>query len=70
MTNVTFYPMRRVDLVVSVDREHNIDQVKKIIEDVIKANKKCLKEPAPAVVVRGMPPLQLLVPMLFGRWWF
>ncbi len=35
VTNVTFYPMRRVDLVISVDREHNIDQVKKIIEDVI-----------------------------------
>ena len=58
VTNVTFYPMRRVDLVVSVDREHNIDQVKKIIEDVIKANKKCLKEPAPAVVMRELTPIE------------
>lgn len=47
--NYTTQPTRRVDLTVSVAYESDIEKVKRVIKNVIDADKKILKLPAPTV---------------------
>ncbi len=58
VTNVTYYPMRRVDMLLAVDQTADIDQVKKIISGVIAENKRCLKDPAPTIAQRELTPVE------------
>jgi small conductance mechanosensitive channel len=45
LVNVTFYPIKRIDLILSVLYNDNIDQIKSIIADIIIKNGLFLKNP-------------------------
>jgi small conductance mechanosensitive channel len=47
--NRTAEPIRRVDLVFSVAYRDDVDQVARVLEDVVRAEEKVLTEPAPVV---------------------
>ena len=51
ITNVSALPTRRVDLVFGISYDDNIGQAKEIIESVIAADERILKDPAPAIAV-------------------
>jgi small conductance mechanosensitive channel len=48
---VTAYPTRRMDLVIGVSYEDDLQKTKKILEDIIADRDDLLKEPAPTVAV-------------------
>ena len=54
ITNVTANPTRRVDMVVGVSYSDDLDKVQSIILDVLNADERILKDPAPQVVVAEM----------------
>ena len=49
--NVSALPTRRVDLVFGISYDDNIGKAKEIIESVIAADERILKDPAPAIAV-------------------
>lgn len=51
ITNFTRYDTRRVDLTMGVGYDDNLDKVIKTTLDVLKADKRVLKDPAPQVAV-------------------
>lgn len=53
LTNYSARSLRRVDIEFSVDYATDIDKLKKIVLDVLKANGKILLEPAPFVGIDG-----------------
>lgn len=53
VTNVTHFPIRRVDLSVGVAYKEDISRVRKVLLDVAKKNPLCLNEPEPLVIFSG-----------------
>lgn len=51
ITNVNAEPTRRIDLMVSIGYDDDIREAKKILEDLIGADKRVLVDPAPAIAV-------------------
>jgi len=51
ITNFSAMDTRRVDLVFGVGYDDNLDEVKKMIEDVISSDERVLKDPAPTIAV-------------------
>ncbi len=51
ITNVTANPDRRVDLVVGVGYQDDIDKVRKVLEDILAADERVLKDPEPTIGV-------------------
>jgi small conductance mechanosensitive channel len=51
ITNITANATRRVDLVVGVGYGENLQKVKDVIADVLKADERVLKDPAPTIGV-------------------
>ncbi|MDJ0621947.1 MAG: mechanosensitive ion channel [Desulfocapsaceae bacterium] len=51
ITNVTAYPTRRMDLVIGVGYDDDLQKTKKILEDIIAGRDDLLKDPAPTVAV-------------------
>ena len=49
IANISFFPTRRIDLMVSIAYKENVAAVKKILLDIAKNNPLCLAEPQPAV---------------------
>ncbi|MGP1346435.1 MAG: mechanosensitive ion channel domain-containing protein [Phycisphaerales bacterium] len=49
ITNVTGRPTRRVDMTVGVDYRSDLDRVRKILEEMVKAHPKVLADPAPNI---------------------
>lgn len=54
ITNVTANPTRRVDMTVGVSYSDDLDKVQSVILDVLNADERILKDPAPQVVVSEM----------------
>lgn len=54
ITNFSAHPTRRVDMTVGVSYTDDLNKAKKIIEDLIEADERILKEPAPQVVVGNL----------------
>lgn len=52
LTNLTYYPHRRIDLLLSLPYIIDIEQASSIIYHVIKMNQYCLQNPAPKVIVQ------------------
>ena len=52
LTNLTYYPVKRVDYVLSLPYAENVEQVKSEIYAVIKANGLFLQDPAPTVMMQ------------------
>lgn len=53
VTNVTYFPIRRVDINVGVAYKENIGRVREVLLDVAHHNPLCLNEPEPLVVFSG-----------------
>lgn len=53
VTNMTYYPIRRVDLSVGVAYKEDIQNVRKILFDLASKNAICLEEPKPLLFFRG-----------------
>lgn len=49
MTNITRFPIRRLDLDIGVAYKENIRRVIEVLRDVAAKNKYCLEEPAPVI---------------------
>jgi len=54
ITNITAYDTRRVDMEVGVSYSDDLDKVHGIIMDVVNADERILKDPAPQVVVAAL----------------
>ena len=53
VTNVTHFPIRRVDLHVGVAYKEDISRVREILLDIAQKNPLCLQEPAPVIIFSG-----------------
>lgn len=65
-TNVTRFPIRRMDIPIGVAYKEDIQQVIDILKDVADRNPYCLDEPAPLIVFKGFGDSAL--EFLFGPW--
>lgn len=54
ITNITAHPTRRVDMVVGVGYDDDLNKAKKIIEELLAADERVLKDPVPQVVVSNL----------------
>lgn len=52
LTNLTYYPVKRIDCVLSIAYKNNVEEIKTEIFGVIKDNALFLKEPAPVVMIQ------------------
>ena len=66
VTNVTRFPIRRMDIEVGVAYKENIKRVIEILKSVAYENPLCLVEPEPLVIVRKFGPSS--IDILFGVW--
>jgi len=53
VTNVTYFPIRRVDINIGVAYREDIGRVREVLLNVAHQNPLCLNEPAPVVVFSG-----------------
>lgn len=51
IVNYSAHDTRRVDLVMGISYEDDIDKAKRVLEDILNADERVLKEPAPTVAV-------------------
>ncbi|MBT8042712.1 MAG: mechanosensitive ion channel family protein [Pontiella sp.] len=65
-TNVTRFPIRRMDIEIGVAYKEDIQKVIDILKDVADRNPYCLDEPAPVIVFKGFGDSAL--EFLFGPW--
>ncbi|VGO16782.1 Small-conductance mechanosensitive channel [Pontiella desulfatans] len=65
-TNVTRFPIRRMDIPIGVAYKEDIEKVIRILKEVANANPLCLDEPEPIVVFKGFGDSAL--EFLFGPW--
>ena len=65
-TNVTRFPIRRMDIPIGVAYKEDITRVMEILNEVADQNPLCLDEPAPLIVFKGFGDSSL--DFLFGPW--
>lgn len=65
-TNVTRFPIRRMDIDIGVAYKEDMEKVVRILKEVADANPYCLDEPEPLVVFKGFGDSAL--EFLFGPW--
>jgi small-conductance mechanosensitive channel len=53
VTNVTYFPIRRVDIDVGVAYKEDISRIREVLLDVAQKNPLCLNEPEPLVIFKG-----------------
>ena len=53
ITNLTRFPIRRIDLQLTVAYKEDLAKVKRVVEQVADAHPLCLEEPAPLVMIKG-----------------
>jgi small-conductance mechanosensitive channel len=66
LTNVTRFPVRRMDFTVSVAYKENLEEVKNVLLSVAKNNPLCLDEPEPLVLFNNFGTSGIEI--LFGVW--
>lgn len=66
VTNVTRFPIRRMDFEIGVAYKEDLGKVKRILESVAKNNPLCLEEPEPLIVFQRFGSSSIDV--LFGIW--
>lgn len=65
-TNVTRFPIRRMDIPIGVAYKEDMEKVVRILQEVADANPYCLDEPEPLIVFKGFGDSAL--EFLFGPW--
>lgn len=53
VTNLTYFPIRRADILIGVAYKEDIARVKNILLELAHANPLCLQEPEPAIIFKG-----------------
>jgi len=53
VTNITRFPIRRVDINIGVAYKENVSHVKTVLMDIAKRNPLCLNEPEPMIIFTG-----------------
>ena len=66
VTNVTRFPIRRLDFDINVAYKEDLEKVKQILERVVKRNPLCLDEPEPIIVFKTFGPSGIQI--LLGVW--
>jgi small-conductance mechanosensitive channel len=66
LTNITRFPIRRVDIRLGIAYKEDIRHVRAILTDIAHANPVCLQEPEPQVVLSGFGPSS--VDFIFMVW--
>jgi len=66
VTNVTRFPIRRLDFDLSVAYKEDLEKVKQILERVVKRNPLCLDEPEPIIVFKTFGPSGIHI--ILGVW--
>jgi small-conductance mechanosensitive channel len=66
VTNITRFPIRRMDIMIQVSYRENLDRVRAVLAEVARANRYCLDEPAPVILVTELR--ESGVELLFGPW--
>lgn len=51
LNNLTYYPIKRIDCLLSVPYGNDVETVKQLVYDVVAANQLFLKDPVPSVMV-------------------
>ena len=52
LTNITRFPIRRMDFDLSVAYKENLEKVKIVLEKIVKDNPLCLEEPQPLIIFK------------------
>lgn len=65
-TNVTRFPIRRMDIPIGVAYKEDVPRVMEILKEVADRNPYCLDEPAPVIIFKGFGDSAL--EFLFGPW--
>ncbi len=65
-TNITKFPIRRMDVTVGVAYKENLERVIRVLKDVADKNPFCLDEPAPIVVVKDF--MSSSIDLMLGMW--
>jgi len=66
VTNITRFPIRRMDIMIQVSYRENLDRVREVLAEVARANRYCLDEPAPVILATELK--ENGVELLFGLW--
>lgn len=66
VTNITRFPIRRVDLNLGVAYKEDIGKVREILLDIAINNPHCLMEPAPVIIFKGFG--NSSIDLFFGVW--
>jgi small-conductance mechanosensitive channel len=66
VTNITRFPVRRMDIVFLVSYDDNLDRIRTVLTEIARANPWCLDEPAPLVVLNDFK--ESGVEVLLGLW--
>jgi small-conductance mechanosensitive channel len=66
VTNITRFPIRRMDIKVEVSYRENLDRVREVLAAVARGNRYCLDEPAPVILITEFK--ESGVELLFGPW--
>jgi small-conductance mechanosensitive channel len=66
VTNITRFPIRRMDITLQVSYEETLERVRTVLLDVAKANPWCLDEPAPLIVLNEFK--ESGIDVLFALW--
>lgn len=66
LTNLTRFPIRRIDIDLSVAYKDDLVKVNKILEDIAGRNPLCLDEPAPVIVYKSFGSSG--IDIMFGIW--
>ncbi len=69
LTNVTRFPIRRLDFNVSVAYKEDLGKVKELLEKIAKQNPLCLEEPEPLIVFKefGSSSIDILLGVWFEK---
>jgi small-conductance mechanosensitive channel len=66
VTNITRFPIRRMDIKIEVSYREDLDRVREVLADVARGNRYCLDEPVPLILVTDFKDSG--VELLFGLW--
>ncbi len=66
VTNITRFPIRRMDIMLQVSYRDDLDRVREVLADIAKGNHFCLDEPAPVILCSEFK--ESGVELLFGLW--
>ena len=69
LTNVTYYPIRRMDIPLSISYRNDLNKARQILLEVADANPYCLREPEPLVIFTdfGQSGQELLLGLWFAK---